>query len=35
METMLKQETYLYPGRHVRAVNRHERSSNVKSVVEA
>ena len=35
MKTMLKQETYLYPGRHVRAVNRHERSSNAKSVVEA
>ena len=35
MKTLLKQVTYLYPGWHVRAVNRHERSSNAKSVVEA
>ena len=32
---LLKQVTYLYPGWHVRAVNRHEGSSNAKSAVEA
>ena len=31
---MLKQMTYLYPGWYMRAVNRHERSSDAKSVVE-
>ena len=35
MQTMLKQVTYLYPGWHVRAVNRQGRSSNAKSLVEA
>ena len=34
-EDNAKQVTYLYPGWHVRAVNRHERSSNTKIAVEA